>query len=172
MKVKSQGLILALLLMAAPAGAHVTLEGRQAAVGSTYRAVFVVPHGCAGSATVKLRIQIPPGVIATEAKATAGWEVATVTGKLAGEYEYKGKKVAEGITEVDWSGGKLPDKARETFVIETFLTDALKPNTTLYFPVIQECEQGVSRWIEIPADDSHAHESKRPAPGVKLVPPI
>ena len=49
-------------------------------------------------------------------------------------------------------------------------TGALKPNTTLYFPVVQECEQGVSRWIDIPADPAHAHDSKWPAPGVKLIP--
>ena len=40
----------------------------------------------------------------------------------------------------------------------------------LYFPVVQECEQGVSRWIDIPADPAHAHDSKSPAPGVKLIP--
>jgi uncharacterized protein YcnI len=170
MKTRSLTLTTVALLFATPAFAHVTLEGRQAAVGATYKAVFVVPHGCAGSATVKLRVQIPPGVIVTEAKATSGWQVSTVTGKYASEYEFGGKKVTEGITEVDWSGGKLPDKTRETFVIETFLTGGLKPNTTLYFPVVQECEQGVNRWIEIPADADHSHEKKWPAPGVKLVP--
>ena len=41
-------------LAASPAAAHVTLEKRQAPVGSYYKAVFAVPHGCAGSATVKL----------------------------------------------------------------------------------------------------------------------
>ena len=81
----------------------------------------------------------------------------------------KGAKVSEGIKEVDWSGGKLPDKTRQEFVIETYLTGSLKPNTTLYFPVVQECEQGVSRWIEIPPDGAtHSHEGKWPAPGVKL----
>ncbi len=35
----------------APASAHVLLEGKQAAVGAGYKAVFVVPHGCKGSAT-------------------------------------------------------------------------------------------------------------------------
>ena len=49
------------------------------------------------------------------------------------------------------------------------LTDTLKPNTMLYFPVVQECEQGVSRWIDIPADGAgHSHDGKSPAPGVKL----
>ncbi len=163
---------LAALLTGSPAGAHVFLEGKQAAIGAEYKAVFVVPHGCSGSPTVKLRVQIPEGVIATEAKPVAGWTVDTVKGKYAGEYDFKGAKASEGIKEVAWSGGKLADKTRQEFVIETFLTDGLKPNTTLYFPVVQECEQGVSRWIEIPPDGAtHSHEGKWPAPGVKLTRP-
>ena len=39
------------VLLGSPAGAHITLEGKQAAVGSYYKAVFAVQHGCAGSAT-------------------------------------------------------------------------------------------------------------------------
>lgn len=55
--------------------------------------------------------------------------------------------------------------------MHTVLTDKLKPNTTLYFPVVQECETGVSRWIEIPAEGAgHSHEDRSTAPGVKLLP--
>jgi periplasmic copper chaperone A len=162
----------AALLAASPVSAHVFLDGKQALVGTEYKAVFVVPHGCSGSPTIKLRVQIPEGVIAAEVKPVAGWTVDTVKGKYAAEYEYKGSNASEGIKEVAWSGGKLADKTRQEFVIETFLTDSLKPNTTLYFPVVQECEQGVSRWIEIPADGAaHSHEGKWPAPGVKLTKP-
>jgi len=162
----------AALLAASPVSAHVLLEAKQAAVGSGFKAVFVVPHGCSGSPTVRLRVQIPEGVIATEARPVAGWNVETVKGKYAGEVDYRGAKVTEGIKEVAWSGGKLPDKTRQEFVIETYLASSLKPNTTLYFPVVQECEQGVSRWIEIPPEGAaHAHEGKWPAPGVKLSKP-
>jgi periplasmic copper chaperone A len=161
-----------ILLAVSPASAHVLLEGKQATIGSEYKAVFIVPHGCSGSPTTRLRVQIPEGVIATEARPVAGWTVETVKGKYANEYEHKGAKTSEGIKEVAWSGGKLADKTRQEFVIETFLTGGLKPNTTLYFPVVQECEQGVSRWIEIPADGAtHSHEGKWPAPGVKLTKP-
>jgi periplasmic copper chaperone A len=166
----SHYLIVIAALATSPASAHVTLETREAPIGTAYKAVFVVPHGCAGSPTVKLRVQIPDGVIALEGKPTAGWTVETVKGSYAAAYDYQGAKVSEGIREVDWSGGSLPDKTRETFVVETFLTDALQPNTTLYFPAVQECEQGVSRWIEIPVDDAHARDSKWPAPGVRLLP--
>jgi uncharacterized protein YcnI len=165
-------ILVAAALAAAPASAHVTLEGKQAAIGTDYKAVFIVPHGCAGSPTVKLRVQIPEGVIATEARPVDGWKLDTVKGKYASEYDVKGSKVSEGIKEVAWSGGELPDKTRQDFVIETYLTDRLKPDTTLYFPVVQECGQGVSRWIEIPADGAApAHEGKWPAPGVKLTKP-
>ena len=70
-----------------------------------------------------------------------------------------------------WSGGKLPDDYYDEFVISTFLTGVLKPDTVLYFPTVQECEQGVSRWIDIPEGDhaAHTHDSKWPAPGVKLI---
>jgi len=165
-------ILAAAALAAAPVSAHVTLEGKQAAIGADYKAVFIVPHGCAGSPTIKLRVQIPAGVIATDAKPVDGWKLDTVKGEYAGAYDMKGAKVSEGIKEVAWSGGKLPDKTRQDFVIETYLTDSLKPGTTLYFPVVQECEQGVSRWIEIPPEGAtHAHEGKWPAPSVKLTKP-
>lgn len=154
----------------APAAAHVTLEGKQAVIGASYKAVFAVPHGCAGSATIKLRVQIPDGVIAVKPMPKAGWNVESITGKYATEYDYHGRKFSEGVKEVAWSGGKLIDQNYDEFVIHAFLTDTLKPNITLYFPVVQECEQGVSRWIEIPAEGEGGHEGKWPAPGVKLLP--
>jgi uncharacterized protein YcnI len=163
-------LIAVAALPASSASAHVTLENRQATVGAYYKAVFAVPHGCAGSATIKLRVQIPEGVIAVKPMPKPGWNVEAIKGKYATEYDYHGKKSSEGVKEVVWSGGKLPDDNYDEFVISTFLTGDLKPNSTLYFPVVQECEQGVSRWIDIPAEGSATHDSKSPAPGVKLMP--
>ena len=151
------------------ASAHVTLENRQAAVGSYYKAVFAVPHGCAGSATTKIRVQIPEGVIAIKPMPKPGWSVETVKGKYATEYELHGSKLSEGVKEVIWSGGKLADDNYDEFVMATFLTPGLKPNSTLYFPVVQECEQGVSRWIEIPKDGTDGHDAKAPAPGLRLM---
>jgi len=170
---KSFHLILLAALASSPASAHVLLDQEKpAAVGADYKAVFIVPHGCAGSATVRLRVRIPDGVIVTGIEPKAGWSVDEAKGKFAAEYDYHGTKVSEGIKEVAWSGGEVPDKTREEFVIDTFLTGELKPDTSLFFPVVQECAQGVSRWIEIPPDgELHSRELKRPAPGVKLMKP-
>ena len=159
----------AALLTASSASAHITLKGKEAAIGNSYDAVFVVPHGCAGSATTRIRVQIPEGVIVVKPMPTAGWNVETITGKYAAAYDYQGSSISEGVKEVVWSGGKLPDHTREEFAISTFLTSGLKPDSMLYFPTVQECEQGVSRWIDIPVDPAHAHDSKSPAPGVKLL---
>jgi uncharacterized protein YcnI len=165
-------LVAGAMLTASPASAHISLESRQATIGADYRAVFGVPHGCAGSATIKFRVQIPEGVIAVKPMPKAGWNVDVIKGRYAADYDYHGTKLSEGVKEVAWSGGKLPDHNYGEFVISTFLADALKPNTMLYFPTVQECEQGVSRWIDIPAEGhgAHGHDSKSPAPGVKLMP--
>lgn len=164
--------IAAATLATSSASAHVTLENRQTTIGSFYKAVFAVPHGCAGSPTVKIRVQIPEGVIAVKPMPKAGWNVEAIKGKYAAEYDFHGSKLSEGVKEVVWSGGKLADDNYDEFVLSTYLTGGLKPNTTLYFPVVQECEQGISRWIEIPAEGSAAngHDGKSPAPGVKLMP--
>jgi uncharacterized protein YcnI len=133
--------------------------------------VFAVPHGCAGSPTVKLRVQIPEGVIGIKPMPKPGWTLDMVKGKYATEYELHGSKLSEGVKEVVWSGGKLADDNFDEFVFSSYLTPGLKPDTTLYFPVVQECEQGVSRWIDIPKEGTEAgHGSKTPAPGVKLMP--
>jgi periplasmic copper chaperone A len=169
------GFVVAIAALAAsPASAHVTLENRQATIDAPYKAVFIVPHGCAGSPTIRLRVQIPEGVIAVEPVPKPGWNVEVINGKYAAEYDYHGARLSDGAREVVWSGGRLPEHTRDEFVVSTYLAAALKPNTTLYFPTVQECETGVSRWIEIPAegaDQMHGmHEGKSPAPGVKLMP--
>jgi periplasmic copper chaperone A len=169
MTAKSSGFVIAALLIATPAYAHVTLEGRQAAIGTWYKAVFAVPHGCAGSATTKIRVQIPDGVIDVKPMPKPGWSVEVVKGKYAAPYDFHGGKISEGAKEVVWSGGKLADDNYDEFVISTYLTATLKPDTVLYFPTVQECEQGINRWIDIPADAEHTHDTKSPAPGVKLI---
>ncbi|WP_426418409.1 YcnI family protein [Bradyrhizobium genosp. A] len=163
--------IVLVALVATPARAHITLETKQATVGASYKAVFAVPHSCSGSPTVKMRVQIPEGVIAVKPMPKAGWTVDVVEGQYASAYDYHGNKLTSGVKEVVWSGGKLPDHNYDEFVVSSFLTDSLRPNTTLYFPVVQECEKGVSRWIEVPVEGAaHSHEDKSPAPGVKLLP--
>src|SRR6201995_1501388 len=132
---KTPWLILMAALAASPAAAHVYLEGKQATVGSSYKAVFAVPHGCSGSPTVKLRVQIPEGVIAVKPMPKAGWTVDVVEGQYGSAYDFHGNKLTSGVKEVVWSGGKLPDHNYDEFIVSSFLTHSFTPHTTLYFPV-------------------------------------
>ena len=47
---------------------------------------------------------------------------------------------------VYWGAGKLADDNYDEFIVNTYLAAGLPANTTLYFPVVQECENGVHRW--------------------------
>ena len=68
----------ALVAGAAAAHAHVTLDTGEAPVGASYKAVLRVPHGCEGEATLKLRVQIPEGMIAVKPMAKASWTLETI----------------------------------------------------------------------------------------------
>ncbi len=43
-----------------------------------------------------------------------------------------------------------------------------KPGESIYFPTIQKCEQGETRWIQIPAEGESEDDLESPAPAVVL----
>jgi uncharacterized protein YcnI len=162
--------MLALPLLPATVSAHVTIEIREAPVGAPYKGVFRVPHGCGSSSTVKLRVRIPDGVIAVKPMPKPGWTLETVKGKYGKPYAYfHDVTLTEGVREASWTG-KLADEHYDEFVLSMFLAADLPAGTTLYFPVVQECESGIHRWIEIPAEGKTPADYKEPAPGVRLLP--
>jgi len=165
------GAAFSLSLLASAALAHSTLEVQEAPVGSTYKGVVRVGHGCDGAATLKVRVRIPEGVIAAKPMPKPDWTVDVLEGPYAKAYVNHGTPVTAGVQEIVWSG-KLLDRHYDEFVFRATLTDSLQPGTTLYFPVVQECEDGkTERWIEIPAPGRSAHDYKSPAPGLRLLQP-
>jgi periplasmic copper chaperone A len=153
------------------ASAHVTLETREAAVGAPYKAVLRVSHGCEGAATIALRVRVPDGMIAVKPMPKPGWKIDTVNGKYPRSYNYfRDSKLSEGVTEVSFTAGNLPDAYYDEFVFTGFLAGDLEAGNTLYFPVVQECEKGVHRWIEIPAAGKSSSDYPEPAPALKLLP--
>ncbi|MCO5154459.1 MULTISPECIES: YcnI family copper-binding membrane protein [unclassified Shinella] len=162
--------IAALAVGTSAALAHVSLQLKEAPVGSTYRAILQVPHGCEGKPTNVLRVQIPEGVIAVKPQPKAGWTLEKVKGAYAKSYDYYGTPTSEGVKEIVWSGGNLGDDEYDEFVLRVYLTKDLKAGETLYFPVVQECPDGAAeRWIEIPAAGQSEDDLELPAPGVKLL---
>lgn len=160
----------ALGMAAMPAFAHVTLEKGEAPVGSTYKAVFRVPHGCEGKATNVVRVKVPQGYYAVKPMPKPGWKLEKVIGKYEKPYNNHGTEMTEGVTEVVWSGGNLLDDEYDEFVVRGSLGADLEAGSTLYFPVVQECPGGAAaRWIEIPAAGQSSDDLQKPAPGIKLL---
>ena len=121
-------------------------------------------------APTTIRVRIPEGIIGVKPMPKPGWKLDTVSGKYPRAYSVNGVKASEGVTEVRWSGGTLPDAFYDEFVFIGSIADELEPGKTIYFPVVQECEKGVHRWIEIPVAGHSHDETSEPAPGLKLLP--
>jgi uncharacterized protein YcnI len=151
--------------------AHVTLETRQAPQGANYKAILRVPHGCDGSATTALRVKIPEGVVGVKPMPKPGWTIEVKKGKYAKTHDAsEGAKVSEGVTELSWSGGKLPADYYDEFVFRAFIASDLEPGKAVYFPIVQECEKGVTRWIEIPAPGKSLDDYPEPAAELIVTP--
>lgn len=158
-------------LMSFGASAHVTLERLEAPAGSHYKAVLRVPHGCSGAATTGVRVRIPDGVVSVKPQPKPGWTLETERGPLAEAYESHGQTIRDGVREVRWHGGVLPDEQFDEFAILMKLPAGA--GRTLAFATVQDCIGGaVERWIGLPAAGQSAHDLPRPAPLLRLTDPV
>ena len=132
------------------ASAHVTPTPSKAPAGSSTLVAFSVRHGCEGSPTRQLSVQTPAGVTRAQPRPKAGWKV---------EVDRAGV--------IRWSGGLLRDGRLGTFEVRVELPATV--GRTVYFPVVQRCLKGITRWIQIPAAGQAGTD--RPAPGVLLTRP-
>jgi uncharacterized protein YcnI len=148
--------------------AHITLETREAKAGSSYKAVLKVPHGCDGAAVVKLRAEIPEGVVAVKPMPKPGWQIETVRGPYAKTYPYyHGVQLREGVKEIVWTG-KLLDEHYDEFVFNSSLAADLKTGP-IYFPVTQICDKGEIAWTEIPEPGQERQVLVSPAPALVIL---
>ena len=151
------------------ASAHVTLERQEAAIGASYKAIVRVPHGCDGSPTLRVKVQIPEGLIAVKPVPKPGWTVETTKGPYAEAHPYyHGAMLKEGVREIVWQG-RLADEHFDEFVFVGMVAKTLKENTRLFFPTVQECENGQQAWVDIPAAGQTSRDVKYPAPALRLI---
>jgi uncharacterized protein YcnI len=158
-----------LLGTAATCAAHITLATKEAAEGSYYLAVFDVPHGCAGSATASISVDIPADIITAKPQPKPGWTLSLKHENLAEPIKREsGAMMTERVSNVSWSGGVLPDEEFDSFTILVHLPNRTGP---LYFPTVQNCQSGETRWTEIPPAGKSTHDVPHPPPYVTLIPP-
>lgn len=143
----STGLGLFLLCAAPVVQAHIVLQQKSAPAGSYYKASFMVGHGCDGSATTGIEIEMPEAMAVVKPMPKPGWQLSTQTSPLAAPMSLHGKPVTETVSRVIWNGGPLPDSQYDEFVLLLQLPNRSGP---LYFKVAQICENGRSDWVEIP----------------------
>lgn len=161
--------VLSLVAAASLAKAHAVLEQREAKTGASYKAVVKIGHGCDGSATTTVSVEIPEGVIGVKPMPKPGWTISTERAAYARAYKHYHGDLTEGVRRITWRGGPLPDDFYDEFVFSSFIAREIPGDQTIYFPVTQTCETGQLAWVEIPAAGQDAHALKAPAASLRLV---
>jgi len=162
---KNTILIVALTLATIASQAHVTLDPKTATSGGYAKLTFRVPHGCEGSATRKITVQLPEGTLSVKPQVHPGWKISTQKIILKTPAVVHGKSITESISEVTWSGGLLPDEHMDEFGMSVKLPE--RAGESLVFPVLQECKKGSTHWKEVPTAE-HAAHIQFPAPTLLL----
>jgi periplasmic copper chaperone A len=157
------------LVAAAPAAAHITIDPGEAPADGYATLRLQVPHGCDGSATKAVRVQIPKSVPSVTPQVHPGWEVTTKEGPKD-SVELHGETVTRGVSEVVWTATEadpLPDGRLDLFGMSVKLP-AGEAGDAVYFPTVQECVKGEGAWIQVPRAGESEDDLEMPAPAVTL----
>jgi uncharacterized protein YcnI len=141
----------AALVLAAPvaASAHVHADPTSTEPGARADIGFAIGHGCDGSPTTAVEIEVPAEITAVGLIANPGWDVAVDT--------------ADGARTVVFTADEpLPDGVRDTLELSATLPEDAADGTVLAFPTRQVCEEGESAWTD--ADQA----SDTPAPIITI----
>ncbi|SFS83616.1 YcnI family protein [Brevundimonas viscosa] len=143
-------------LIAGPAAAHPVFAEKEAIAGGHWAGELRLGHGCDGSPTTSLRVEMPEALLVVRAQPKPGWTVAIERAPLAQPVAGEGgRMITERVTAVTWTG-RLTDDQFDVFGLAAKLPDTAGP---LAFDVIQTCESGVVAWNETAGPDgaSPAH---------------
>ena len=157
---------MSLVAMAAfqSASAHIVLTEPKAIAGSYHKATLRVGHGCNGSPTTGLIVQVPSGFQGVKPQPKYGWTVATRKAKLATPYNSHGKTVTDDVVELRWTvvskEAVLPDDQFDEFALMGRLPDQAGP---MWVKILQTCENGQTDWSEIPSSGTSTRGLKSPA---------
>ncbi|GGR71097.1 uncharacterized protein YcnI [Nocardioides luteus] len=154
------------LLVAAPASAHVTVTPTETAAGAYSVLTFSVGHGCEGSPTKKVTIQVPEGINTVTPTRQPFYDVEVTKEKLDEPIkDAHGNELTErDATVVYTAKTPLPDGQRDAFEVSLQLPEE---EGTLAFPTIQTCEKGETAWIE-ETPEGASEEPESPAPAFEV----
>lgn len=157
------------VMTAGVASAHVSISPSEGAAGSYTVLTASVPHGCDGSPTTKVAIQMPEQILSVTPTRNPLWEVEKVMEKLDQPVtDAHGNEVTERVGQVVYTTDTpLPEGYRDAFELSLRVPDV--EGETLVFPVIQTCKKGETAWVET-APEGSVDELEAPAPTFTVLP--
>ncbi|SFP87325.1 Uncharacterized protein YcnI [Geodermatophilus dictyosporus] len=161
--------LVASVVVASSASAHVTVSSADATAGGYGKLVFRVPNESDTASTVALRISIPAdaAMASVQTLPVPGWTVSTTSATLDEPVTVHGQEITDHVSVVEFragaGGGIAPGQFQEFALSGGPFPDAER----LSYPVVQTYDDGTeSAWIE-PTVDGEA-EPESPAPVLSL----
>ena len=159
----------ALVLGAGPAAAHVTPDKSEVPAGGFTAITLTVGHGCEGSPTTQVVVQVPEGINDVTPGILPGWDIEVATEPLPEPIEdAHGEQITERESQVTFTpqpGNELPDGFRLGYTLGFQAPDT--PGEYLFFKTIQVCAEGQTEWIE--EYTGEGEEPEHPSPVVEVV---
>ena len=153
------------------ASAHVVLEYQVAPAGASYKATFKVGHGCAGSPTRQIAVDIPAGVRGARPMPKPGWSLEVQREKLAQPYTSHGRSITDDVVRVTWTAKTAEDMLASAHYDE-FVLLATTPAQAgiVYWLVRQACAEGRNDWVDVPKPGQALGDLKSPAAALEILP--
>jgi len=150
---RSCAVLTAFAAFASGACAHISLQQPRAEAGRPYEAVLRIGHGCDGAPTTGVTVQVPKGFEDAKPLPKAGWKVAVQGGAAT------------------WTAATpeaaLPSGQRGEFI----LAGTAPAAGSLWFKILQTCQQGSRDWSQVPAEGTSTKGMKFPAVLLQVVSP-
>jgi uncharacterized protein YcnI len=162
--------VVALVAAAPAAGAHVTVNPREATQGGFMKIDVRVPNERDDASTTSVEFNLPEDVPirSVRVEPVSGWEYEIETRTLDEPIDTgEGEPVTEVVSKITWTGGTIGNREFQDFPVS--LGPLPEDVDSLAFPAIQTYDSGeVVRWIEIPEEGGE--EPEHPAPMLTLLP--
>ncbi|GAA4603454.1 hypothetical protein GCM10023195_11450 [Actinoallomurus liliacearum] len=160
----------AIVALAVPASAHVTINPSTAEPGGYGAFNIRVPNEEPDADTTKVQLYLPTDhpIASVSVQPLPGWTAEVTKSRLPKPIKVEGGELTEAVTAITWSGGKIEPGQFQQFWVSM---GALPTDTPkLYFKALQTYtdhsgKTSVVRWIDLPTGGP---EPEHPAPSLTL----
>jgi uncharacterized protein YcnI len=152
--------VIAALVMAAPALAHVELSPRLITAGMPARLTMTVPNERSTTATTKVAVRLPTNVAVLRFAPKAGWSRSVTMQRLAKPVRVAGRTIRSRVAIVTWRATSARARIGPGSVAGAFVFTAVAWATgtrVLVFPTVQTYSNSEAvQWIGQPGSNEPA----------------